>query len=630
MANLIGHEGQDSLLALLKREGYAEGLAAGPGISDGKQSSFHISINLTPRGERHWPKVAELVFDYIELIRSEGIEAWRHIEQGRLADIQFRFVEKTQPIQYVSQLASQLQDYPVADILRGPYRMDRYREELIRDILDDLVADNVLLAVTAPGVETDKVSRNYQAAYASASVDEPTLNRWSSAARDARLKLPKQNPYVPETFSLIERTDQPLPRLVDTPGYALWFAPDTAFNVPKVQLRAAYRTPVIDTARGAAMTALLLSVVEENLKSESYPAALAGLGYSFNLNADGFGFSVGGFGDKLQVLLANIVSSLQTSSLEAATVARVREELARNWRNSTKRDPYRQVMSKVPEIMEATHYDPLQMADLLQPVTVGELAAFRKRLFDGAELTVMAGGNLTEQQAIELAEPAASLMKRAEASGSDSSRAVFKLEQPVVREVLVDHDDTALIRYYQGRSDALEEQARLMVLRQLLKAPFFNQLRTEQQLGYVVAAIDLTMDRVPGIGLLVQSPVADRAKIETAMETFLQEFSRHLETMTDADLQAYRAAVITNLRQKPKNLRERIARDWNAVDLQHFNFDAREQMITAAAGYSLDEVRADFKALFLRDGRWLQVVTSRAESDTEAQPFEKSYVLPAG
>ena len=53
IANLLGHEGEDSLLSYLKAQGWAENLAAGVGTSTPEFATAYISLNLTAEGIKH-------------------------------------------------------------------------------------------------------------------------------------------------------------------------------------------------------------------------------------------------------------------------------------------------------------------------------------------------------------------------------------------------------------------------------------------------------------------------------------------------------------------------------------------------------------------------------------------------
>ena len=90
-------KGEGSLLSLLKQEGWAEALAAGGGLSYRGGSAFYISITLTEAGMQQREQVLAKVFEYLRLLREEGAQEWLYREQARVAELQFRFAEKTPP-----------------------------------------------------------------------------------------------------------------------------------------------------------------------------------------------------------------------------------------------------------------------------------------------------------------------------------------------------------------------------------------------------------------------------------------------------------------------------------------------------------------------------------------------------
>ena len=74
-----------------------------------------------------------------------------------------------------------------------------------------------------------------------------------------------------------------------------------------------------------------------------------------------------------------------------------------------------------------------------------------------------------------------------------------------------------------------------------MKSGFFQQLRTEQQLGYVVSAFSWPQRDVPGLVMLVQSPVADAPAVIGSMETFMQNVTVDLD---EDQFARHQAAVV--------------------------------------------------------------------------------------
>ena len=114
IANLVGHEGAGSLLALLESRGWADGLSAGAGYMDEVQGTFEVSISLTKPGLSRLDEIGELLFQYIALVRNGGVESWRYNEQSALADIAFRFAENPGSAPTARRLAASLHRYPSA------------------------------------------------------------------------------------------------------------------------------------------------------------------------------------------------------------------------------------------------------------------------------------------------------------------------------------------------------------------------------------------------------------------------------------------------------------------------------------------------------------------------------------
>ncbi|NYS35486.1 insulinase family protein, partial [Streptococcus danieliae] len=148
---------------------------------------------------------------------------------------------------------------------------------------------------------------------------------------------------------------------------------------------------------------------------------------------------------------------------------------------------------------------------------------FRKRFLKDLYVDAMAVGNLDA----DLAREQAAIMRdhlRPRLSRDD----IANLTPLAVSEehgVLHPHstrEESLVLRYMQGRDQTPEEQATAMVIARWLETPFYQQLRTEQQLGYIVNAGYSPLLEAPGIALVVQSPDVDSDTIAERMDTFLE------------------------------------------------------------------------------------------------------------
>ncbi|TNE77374.1 MAG: hypothetical protein EP334_06805, partial [Gammaproteobacteria bacterium] len=294
--------------------------------------------------------------------------------------------------------------------------------------------------------------------------------------------------------------------------------------------------------------------------------------------------------------------------LSEALVERLRQELIRRWRNSTKDTPYLQLMREPGYLLDINAWQPLRLAEALESFDMEVFRQFVGGLYRGVSLEILASGNLDRESATGMAADLVSRIVDGQPAewpqrGIAQVLPGAKIQVPMG----IEHRDAGILRYYQGRSDSVVETARFLFLRQLIKAPFFHELRTQQQLGYVVAAVDQGLDRVPGIGLLVQSPVADVPKLEAAIDQFLADFAGAVEVMAADEFERHREAILTGLREKPKSLAEQSSRYWSSIDLRDYSFDRRQQIIAAVEAMTLPEMVDTYTQVMREAGFSLQL-----------------------
>jgi secreted Zn-dependent insulinase-like peptidase len=174
-------------------------------------------------------------------------------------------------------------------------------------------------------------------------------------------------------------------------------------------------------------------------------------------------------------------------------------------------------------------------------------------------------------------------------------------------EVAVPHDDSVLAWYLQAAGNSWEDRAAAALTAQIMKSGFFQQLRTEQQLGYVAATFAWAQLDVPGLVMLIQSPVADAGKVAGAMEAFMQQVG---PTLDAAQFARHQAALSGEIRKPDKNLWERAEFYWQSIAKKQWDFDSREKLAGAVDAFTMENWLAYYQRVFLEQRHSLQVVTA--------------------
>ncbi|KAG8689157.1 Insulinase (Peptidase M16) [Ceratobasidium sp. 394] len=138
-------------------------------------------------------------------------------------------------------------------------------------------------------------------------------------------------------------------------------------------------------------------------------------------------------------------------------------------------------------------------------------------------------------------------------------------------------DLNSSITYYVEVGDSCDPRLRavLSLFGQMVSEPAFNQLRTKEQLGYVVSSGVWLSTGSAGWRIVVQSERRPRY-LESRVDNFLDLFRETLATMPDAEFERQRDSYALKRLEKLKNLGEEASRFWTHIESGYEDFLRRE------------------------------------------------------
>ncbi|OZB19680.1 MAG: peptidase M16 [Marinobacter sp. 34-60-7] len=612
VANLLGHEGPGSLFDVLKRAGLVESLSAGLGMDTGRHATLDISMSLTREGLERQDEIIALTFEYIDQIRAEGIERERFAEMQQLANIDFRFRERGEPVREAMRLASLLKDYPPEDILSAPWLMTRYAPEQYRDILDRLTPENLMVWVSAPNQTFDNPM--FTEWFETRWQREPLqLTTQANPELASQLSLPGANPFVPEDLELVAGNTMAHPRLLgEENGMEIWYARDTRFGTPKANVFIGLRTPAARaSARSAVLTQLLVDAINTNLNAWAYSAQLAGLDYSVYPHLRGVTLRVGGYNDKQHKLVNRILLEFADPKLTEQRFRIARQRLIDELENQAKERPVAQTSEFVQTALIEGTFPADEKLQAAREVTLAELTDFARALVEQTDPVMLAHGNLTRASALNMAKQVNAMVLDGRERTEVPRARVRQLPEGQSMAVLdVDHPDTGYTLYLQGRDTSVAERARFRLLAQIMSSPFYEEIRTNRQMGYIVYATAFEILETPALGLVVQSPDANGEAIDEAVSAFADDFATQLSALDNARLEREKQAVISQLLERDRQLGEVSSRYWQEIDRENPDFDSRQTLAEAIRNVSLSDLIATFERTLTERERGLLVITA--------------------
>ena len=130
---LLGHEGENSLLSWLKDEDLAMKISAGAEHELDCQSEMRLVITLTKKGLANTDRVLDAVFTYVQRLKEVGPQEWFFEESKKIGTIAFDYLEKKDPLDYVVDLAREMPHFKnpedMKHLIRHSHVADVYNQE---------------------------------------------------------------------------------------------------------------------------------------------------------------------------------------------------------------------------------------------------------------------------------------------------------------------------------------------------------------------------------------------------------------------------------------------------------------------------------------------------------------------
>ncbi|KCV68489.1 hypothetical protein H696_04782 [Fonticula alba] len=470
---------------------------------------------------------------------------------------------------------------------------------------------------------------------------ESLLARLESTTPNPGLALPEPNAFIPTNFDILEPTTSSemtmYPTLVlDTPRNRLWYKKDNTFNIPKASASFMIRTPLnYATPRFAVATSLLTQLIRDDLTTFSYSASLAGLDYKFDNKLDFLELNLSGYNDRQLVFLESILDRIVNFKINPERFVVLKERLNRALINASRTHPYMLAFRETSRALHKIQFSDHQLraaliggeeyravesnipseVDLTEPgITFEFISSLLPQLLKTFCIDGLIIGNHSTESAVAMAKLVEDKLLSVNAGAPDAGEAyprppartqliLPKAAHYALLQPLADKSETnsALLTTYNFGPSSTDDQslrlrAAILVIAQIIKSPAFNQLRTKEQLGYVVHSDVSFGSGSAGLKILVQSAVRTPGYIGSRVRAFMRRaLVTEFETLSDESFQAYVDAVKALVAEKDKRLGQEAARWWSSIVAGHTFFDQVDHLLAALDSVTKEEVTSLFR-----------------------------------
>ncbi len=600
---ILGYEGHGSLLSLLKKEGLATRLEAGV-ESSSFAGSFHFDIELTDKGVKEWKQVLRYFYAYVEMMNKEGYKKYLYNERKTMADIDYFYREPQEGGGVASDYAMKMQTYAdPLNIDKDDRLIHEYNESEYKRFLSYIRPEKMNMFFVSDDVTTDQTEKFYGVAYKVESVDKDLMSSLQNTHFDTRMMLPQANPYIPEKLEILSSSGESHPtKLIDNEWGSFWFQVDDTFKIPKASIRLVLINEKTNSSPYHKMMAQLYSEsINESLNEWAYTISLAGLHIDLSQSDRGIQIDVSGYSDKIPQALEELSKKLTDITIDEETFDDIKTELKRKIANTLLNSAYWQTLYELKYVSNKTmvhnfeFYNPMDKKgiDLITPVKFTDVKAYAKDLYTDIAIEGAAYGSLDAKKLKNSVERFASVY---------SSKILPQGKRPK-EEILVypSGRDLAIVRqsktnnnswgsYIQFGRRELKLNAALRVGHAHLQTSFYTDLRTKQQLGYIVASNLMINEKVLGLLFLVQSANFSPFDIAQRANRWMEDAVRELENLKDEEINAYKEAVAQELREKDKTIQEKLENLYFEANIMKGHFHYKEDLAKEALKLTKQDV----------------------------------------
>ncbi|KAI3640243.1 hypothetical protein MIR68_001121 [Amoeboaphelidium protococcarum] len=484
---------------------------------------------------------------------------------------------------------------------------------------------------------TKKNEKWYGTEYSVMQLDRQFLSLLNSVKSSQNLSIPRPNPFMPKDLSLCIEPQDGLqhPLIVrESPLMRTWYRlPSKSIPVlPKmiicmnVKSQQAYQPSPFNSI----CSYLICQMVHEELAELSYEAECALISWQIDATAEGFSLLFGGVGKGIIGLMEIVLKTLRNYSdvfsdtkdqtmhqKRLKTFEVLKDKYKRSLMSFGKEQSYQHAIYYTTQIIQSllwTHEDKL---NILESVRYDDLVKFsRHQLWQNIYTESWCFGNVTKQEVVTISTKAEEILSNA--SPSNNGAALQSLPLSVksgVRSHLIPPAKTilhvkscanhlnpnyAIELFYQcgplmsqmdqysvrnelelGANADPHVRCIVFLLVQMMQEAAFNQLRTKEQLGYIVFTSMRKSVGSIGLRVIVQSE-RDSSYLEQRIENFLLDFGRqHLKIGMDNEesgidqqlFSKYVQSCINVITQKDENMMAESTRYWKHISGGYYEFN---------------------------------------------------------
>ena len=590
-------------------------------------TQLQINIGLSDKGYANIDEIIADFFSYLELIKVEGVSKTRFREISEIKNLDFEFKDRARVSQFARTSARRLQEFPPQHVLDLDRTFIEYDPALIKRFLSYITPEKSRVIIGGPDIRSDQSEERYGGAYSIEALPSDLIDDWKPASGKSKYSLPQSNPYMPKEFDLIDAPKNTMPKTIfERPGLELLLANGDNFGLPKVSLKSRiYSSKAYESVEHNVTMTIHRLLISDTMRSESYFAGQAGLDFSLRNSSRSLNIDLTGYSDQIGRFLSDTLVKIDPKNFTEEQFERLKSTYIKRIQDRKKNSPIQQVFGAMRIESDKFTIPDSRKLSAVKALSFDRFMQLTVELQEQVKIEALLTGNIDQKEGRKIGKILYSHFEKA--LTPDGKLKFEETKLPAggmnILEIPVSHKDSAIAVILQGESESYDEVAKYYITRHLLGSRFFQSLRTEQQLGYVVSMSNYSFDLTPALLMSVQSTGRHPSLLLEKIKTFLDEQTDYLNELSDEDYQNQIDGLISNTLKRPDNVSSLGGRYYLEIVRGKLDFNRREKIAEAIRKTSLADINVFYANHIIGPSKRQAVVWSVADDTRLNSNFER-------
>lgn len=601
-----------------------------------------LEISFTPQTQVPIDTILAELFRYVELIKTSANHQDLHTEIVRLREVELTGSKILEGADDAQRLSKSLFSPPALEIDESSTLMPKFNSKELHQLFNLIHPRNMSVIHVHDHAKTTKVEPYYRAEYSLQPLNKERLSKIEVNSKKLsgvlQLSPPKRNPYAPTNLALLKTPQlRSWPVAIQKDDFAtVWYLSEQSpWAKPKsfvgVKIYNLYGS---DTPERDIFNRFHDKLVGLRLSSLLNSANKAGITIERVNKLSSIEILAYGPSQYLLKTLINYIKEFSNQQITEAEFNQMRSVLGSEIKAARLYEPFDQTKSDYFIITSRSSSTADEIENALNSVTIEQFRQHMRSQFRSIYPHFFVYGNTAPEEALDLSKTVYKILHAQPLPQVKYKRILNQVVglNPGQRVAYFSkglRKSQAFMSTYQYfNADPSKRIANLLVIRGLLKAAYYTEMRSNQKLGYSVGTDFLNSGLTAGLQFRIESTDFSATDLAHRSDEFLKSYSQDLiKRLKFTDIEPLITSYIHYFQRAPQSMVDRfnfyIA---DTLDIRP-DFNYQQKLATALKAIQVDEIKQALQQIFGEESQTRFNVYYSGQGQSPAEPNQVAEAL---